>query len=737
MRAARLAAGAVGVVALWAILNAVLGHGAPAGIIIAGVVFGSINGLVALSIVLVYRANQVFNFAAAQFGAVGAIMAIELHIQLHMNYFLCVAAGLVISALLAAVLELSVLRRFANAPRLIVMVATLGLAQLLDGVSVVIPTAWGGIKQPSFDTPFNIHFHVFPEAFDGNWVAAMVVVPVALLFLTWFLRYTHYGVAIRAASDNGERARLLGIPVARLSTVVWTITGVLSLLAVLLRVPILGFASFDAVSSGGLPLLLQTGAAAVIGGMTNLPVTLAASIGLGVVSQLAAWTFANSTYVDLSIFVILLVAMLARRERLTRAAETGITTWQAIKLVRAVPTELVQLREVRLLRQGAKLAVIIVAVVLPYVASPSRTQLASDVLVYAMIGASLVVLTGWAGHISLGQIAFMGFGAATTGILMANHGWDLFVALLAGAAVGAAVATVIGIPALRIPGVYLAIVTLGFAVVSGEYFLVPQNFPWFIPSGVPRPALFGRISIATDRQMYFMCLVVLALILAALSTLRRSHVGRSLLAGKDNRLATQSMGMATFRLNLVAFALSGALAGLAGGTFVVLQSDYNFGSFSADYGLTFFAMVVIGGLGSIPGAVLGSIYVYGCQYLLPGGYSVLATGFGLLLLLWLLPGGLGELAYRIRDGALRLVAARHQLLVPSLVADRGDDALPGRPDAELLPTALKEPVPSLAGSNGQGPRRRPPAALRPDDGDQKVGANGRGRARARSGGGEG
>ena len=710
-RPARTVAWAAGLLLLWAVLNAVLAHGAPLGILVAGIVFGSINGLVALSIVLVYRANRVINFAAAEFGGVAAVMAIELRIQLHLNYFLCVAAALVIAAGLGALLEMTILRRFSNAPRLIVMVATIGLAQLLDAVSVVIPTAWGGVKQPSFNTPFNVQFSIFPEVFNGNWVAAIVVVPVALAGLTWFLRYTHYGVAIRASAENGDRARLLGIPVARLSTVVWAITGVLSVLAVLLRVPILGFASFEAVSGGGIPLLVQVLAAAVIGGMTSLPVTLLAAVGLGVIDQLGAWTFANSTYTDLTVFVILLVALLARRQRLTRAAESGITTWQAIKQVRGIPAELVQRKEVRVGRNVVKLAVIALAVALPYIASPSRTQLASDVLVYAMIGCSLVVLVGWAGQVSLGQIAFMGFGAATTGILMANHGWDLFAALGAGMAVAGLVATVIGIPALRISSQqYLGVVTLAFALVAAEYFLVQQYFPWFIPSGVPRPPLFGRIAIGTDRQMYFVCLVVLAMILTAIGTLRRSHVGRSLLAAKDNRLAAQSIGLGTTKLNLVAFGVSGAIAGLAGGMFVVLQTDYNFGSFSADQGLTFFSMVVIGGLGSIPGAVLGSIYVYGCQYLLPGGYSDLATGVGLLLLLMFLPGGLGELMYRWRDGLLRMVAARRQIVVPSLVADLRVDLT----DPRLLAPVTREPEgaggsgQTREGTPGPGPEPAPP-----------------------------
>src|SRR5207244_6071225 len=126
--------------------------------------------------------------------------------------------------------------------------------------------------------------------------------------------------------------------------------------------------------------------------------------------------------------------------------------------------------------------------------------------------------------------------------------------------------------------------------------------------------------------------------------------------------------------SLVAFAISGIIAGLAGGLFVIQQQGFQFGAFNAEQGLQFFTMVVIGGLGSLPGAVLGAVYVYGVQYLLPPGWSVLATGAGIVILLMFLPGGLGELVFRIRDWILRRIAARHALLVPSLVADAGPDA---------------------------------------------------------------
>src|SRR5205823_7357253 len=197
-------------------------------------------------------------------------------------------------------------------------------------LSVVIPTEWSnGSNQGTFTTPFTTKFTISPVVFNGNYVLAIIVVPIVLALLVWFLRYTNYGVAIRAAADNGDRAKLLGLPVQRLSTLIWAITGVLSALAVLLRVPIIGFSSFDSVSSGGLPLLLETLTAAVIGSMTSLPVTVAAAVGIGVADQLSAWTFRDATYVDAALLAVVLLVLLAKRRAFSRAAETGISTWQA------------------------------------------------------------------------------------------------------------------------------------------------------------------------------------------------------------------------------------------------------------------------------------------------------------------------------------------------------------------------------------------------------------------------
>ncbi|HEV2368913.1 MAG TPA: branched-chain amino acid ABC transporter permease, partial [Acidimicrobiales bacterium] len=308
----------VGLLALWAVLAAALPHGAPTGIIIQGLILGAINGLVALAVVLVWRASRYLNFAAAALGAVAAVLAIEMHIKLNLNYFVCMATGIVAAGLIGGVVEVFILRRFANAPRLIVAVATIGVGQILFALSVIIPVEWNaGNNSGHFTTPFNIHFTIAPVVFNGNYVVAMVVVPVVMAALTWFFRYTSYGVAIRAAADNGDRARLLGIPVRRLSTIIWIMTGVLSGLAILLRVPIEGFSSFASVSNDGAELLLFIFTAAVVAGMTSLPVAVLASMALGVLDSLGAWTFQNSSLVDALLLVVIFLALFFRRQTLS------------------------------------------------------------------------------------------------------------------------------------------------------------------------------------------------------------------------------------------------------------------------------------------------------------------------------------------------------------------------------------------------------------------------------------
>jgi branched-chain amino acid transport system permease protein len=247
----------------------------------------------------------------------------------------------------------------------------------------------------------------------------------------------------------------------------------------------------------------------------------------------------------------------------------------------------------------------------------------------------------------------------------------------------------VGIPALRIRGLFLGITTLALAVAASELF-----FQWdvFIPDGViGRPILFGLIDATTERVFYFVCLAFLLLTMWAGRNFRYSRLGRVLIAMRDNEAQAQSYGIRPMRMKLMAFGISGFLAALAGGLYAYHQQTLGPGRFPAERSLLIFSMIVIGGMGSMAGALLGAVYVIGTINLLPSEFQLLATGFGMLFLLMVFPGGLGQILYSWRDRYLRWVADRRGLIVPSLIADKRTEeeqlvASTGRPhtaDLEL------------------------------------------------------
>ena len=671
---------AVAAFAVWLIADNVLPQHLPMGIVLLGAVFGSLYALIAMGLVLVYRANRVVNFAQAELGGVAAIVAIELVVQQHVNYFLAIGCGLIIAVITGVVVDLLVIRVFRNAPRLILAVATIGVAQILTGLAIQIPFWWRGTEatlnsQTPFETPFKWSFHLFPVLFNGNHILAMIVVPVVILGLTAFLRFTDYGVAIRAAAENRDRAHLLGMPVLRLSTIVWGIAALLSAIGVILRVPLVGFVSFTNVSGGGPAVLLRTLAAAVIARMENMFVAAVAAIGIGIFESATIWTYSNSTYSDALLVGVILIALIAQRGYFQRAAETGISSWKALREIRAIPAELRDLPEVKWGLRAMWLVLAAFVLTFPLYATPGREELAALMFIYSIVAVSLVILTGWVGQISLGQWAFVGFGGATVSVLVGRHGIDLFVSLLCGMAVAAVVAIIIGIPSLRISGPFLAVTTLAFAVTAKTFFLENRYLPWFVEEHVRRPDLWKRLPITDDWQLYYFCLGALILVILAARNLRNSRTGRAMVAVRDNEPAAQASSLNVTFLKLTAFALSGAIAGLAGGLYVLHQAGLQTDSFGPEVSIRLFTMVVIGGLGSLPGAILGAVYVRGVETFIGGGWAQLASGGGILLILLVLPGGLGSGLYRLRDEILRFVAKRRGIVVPSLLADIRQDEI--------------------------------------------------------------
>jgi branched-chain amino acid transport system permease protein len=644
----------------------------PEGVLFQGAIIGALTSLLALGIALVWRANRIINFAAGDLGAVPATLAVLLMIStLGLSWWLALGTGLVASVALGVLVESLVVRRFFRSPRLVLTVATIGIAQLLAAGALFLPRAFT-VTNEAIPSPINVDFTIEPIIFRGNDVVALIAIPLTFIALALFLRRSDLGIAIRGGAERADRASSLGIPVRRLHTVVWVIASVLAFEAVFLRAGIVGLPIGEVL---GPTILLRALAAAVIGRMERMPTIAGAAIALGVVEQSVIWHWQEPAYVDPVLFLVVLAALLLTGRRGGRVREGEVSTWQAAREVRPIPRELKRLPEVRAGIWAIGGVIVVALLALPAVLTESKINLAAAILIFGIVGLSLVVLTGWAGQVSLGQMAFVGIGSAVGGALTDRLGWDLSLALLGGGIAGAVVASVIGLPALRRRGLTLAVTSLAFALATYSY-LLNRNFfgegtdlDWLPGQRIERPEIFGVIKVDTETRFYYLCLAGLALAYVMVLGVRRSRTGRALIAIRENERAAESYGVNARRTTLVAFAFSGFLAAFAGALFVHHQTGLNIGPYAPEESLIVFSMTVIGGLGSLLGAVLGATYVRGADYFLPAEWQVLATGAGLLVTLLILPGGLGAAFADARDGLLRRVARRRGILVPSLVAD--------------------------------------------------------------------
>jgi branched-chain amino acid transport system permease protein len=648
------------------------------GLVVQGLTLGLLTALVALGMALVYRANRIINFAQGDLGLVPAALAIDLIVFSGLHYVLALAVGLAAALVVGGVVELAIIRRFFRSGRLLLTVATIGLAQLLAFGSLMLPRLWGEDPLNSrIDVPWGWRTEIAPLIFDAGYPVAWVLAPLAIAAVAAFLRFTHVGIAVRAAADRADRASLLGIPVGRLHTYVWAIAAALSSLALFLQAGIVGVPLGSPV---GLTVLLSALAALMLGRLSNMPAIVASAMALGLLEAHVRWNdelIVGPFHLDLSsdsvvapiLAVVILATLLVRRRDVSRAASDATSSWQSAGEVRPIPSELARLTEVRLVRWAGLAAVIAALVLLPAALGPGQTLKASAVVAYSLVILSITILTGWAGQVSLGQMGFVAIGAAFGAHLLQSWGWDVVLTLVVVGVVGAAVSVVVGLPALRLQGLYLAVTTLAFALATTRYLLNPRFFPW-VPTGRVEPGpVLGVWHAEHPSDWYWLALGTFAVLVVAVVGIRASRTGRVLVALRENERAAAAFGVSVVRAKLTAFALSGFIAAVAGVLLVTQQGRFTLGLFPEEDNLVVFTAAVVGGLGSVVGACIGALFLMGGDWFLQDAWRLFASSLGVLLVLLLVPGGLGGAVFRARDLGLRWVARRHDIVVPSLVAD--------------------------------------------------------------------
>jgi ABC-type branched-subunit amino acid transport system ATPase component/ABC-type branched-subunit amino acid transport system permease subunit len=646
-------------------------------LIFKGVIGGLITSLIAMGIVLVYRSSRVINFAVGSIGIpAAALFAIMAGVH-HWPYLPSLIISLILGTLTGVIVELAVIRRLFKSPRVIVLVATIGVAQLCEAITLALPNYRTGSLQSQFPLPFEGSWQPFADVqVTASQLLVLIVVPLITFGLWWLLGHTAFGDAVRAAASNSDLARMTGINPKMVSTGVWAIAGFLGTVAILLIAT--DQTSADLVHIGP-DTLLRGMVAALIGGMVSFPRAVVGAVAIGILDRVLFFNYTAETgLVQFVLFVIVLV-LVARVSR-NDSGSSG-ESFQFAPRIAAVPERLRNIWWVKRLPQFVALMAIVVAVVLPFMVDQSeRHQTWATIIAFALCAVSVVVLTGWGGQLSLGQMAFAGLGALTAAALIRglqfNIGWhstrvldgglssiSFPWAMLLGASLASLVAVIVGVGALRVRGLLLAISTLAFAIAAQAYLF---NRTFFTAGSttieIPRTDILFLQLTHRNRAYYYFCLIILVVVLVLVGHLKRTGIGRMIVGVRENELAASAMTVSPARAKLIAFALGGFIAGLGG---VLLGAvNLTFGPseryFLVEDSLNLIAIVVIGGLGSLSGAVVGALWVIGLPAFWPDNQLVplFTSSIGLLIILLYIPGGFVQIGYYARDSLLRWVDKR-------------------------------------------------------------------------------
>lgn len=613
-----------------------------------GLFTGLTYGLLAVGLVLVFRSSGFINFAHGDIGFFSAAVLITLVATLGWPYWVALPSAMFVGASLGALTEITVVRRLRRAPRLISMAATLLLGQFLLGAGLALNgRAFTGYlyPKPSGMPTFRIGGQLATQAHTGM----LFLTPLLVGALILFLRKSRFGLAIRAAAANPDAASMAGIIPARMATLSWGLAGAIAAFTAAMWLPTRGIA----VGQFGPSLLVRALAAAVIGRIDSLPIAFAAGAGLGILEQVVLFNTQGGGEIEAWIFVIVLVSLLLRSKRSPRSEDQG--DWSAVKPWPSLPPAIARLRSVRVSGwafAGASFIAALLSLTFWNVHSAFVLEITAA---FILVGVSIGIVSGMAGQLSLGQFAIAGIGAVVA--YQVARTTDSFpLAIVLGAIGGAVASALVGIPALRLRGLLLAVTSLSFAVAAQSW-LFSRSWAFGGGVSVPRPNIFG-LRVTTARGYYLVTLIVVTLGLLLARNVRRSSFGRTLIALRDNEDAARAFTIGATLRKLQAFAVAGALAGLGGALFAFSQQNLDPGSFESVSSIRAVAATMIGGIAVLVGPVPGALYLIALPRLLNLDFTEEAVHlFVAFFVILLFPNGITSIVRPLRDRIIARLSA--------------------------------------------------------------------------------
>ena len=645
--------------------------------------------MLAIGIVVVFRASKVLNLAHGAMAMLPAYVVFELH-QRGTPLPLAVLFGVAFGALLGAATERFFVRPLARQGATAQTVGTVAVYGLVVAATAQI---WGSGSKTAPS--------IFPEGGIeiagsllrwGQMGLFVIALASAGAFYSLF-RFTGVGLAMRGAAENPKAAGLMGINPDRMARLAWMLGGGLAALAGILLAAVTNLHPYS-LSLQMLPAFV----AALIGGFGSLGGALVGAAIVGVAQGIVpAFSIVPgirgfATQVGMSQFVLTIIALGAmyfRGGRFSvgdsRAALAGDA--DATPVHTAFDPAALPQRGGR--KRFGRYAMLVFLVAWPFIGVPTFLRpldtfsLLGDAILagqYFIAAASIVMLTGWVGQISLSQAAFVGISAFGSALLTRKFGIGFPFSLLLGASLSAAASALLGVIALRVRGLYLAVATLIFAWMADEYLFVVS---WFAGKGgtssaesepVGIPGGFPFFDFTERRTFYFVVLAVASTVLFGLLNLRDSKTGRAFFSVRGSETAAASLGVDVTRYKLLAFATAGFVAGVGGNLVLTHQVTVVPEQFSLRASLLFLAIAVVGGLRSLGGTVAASVLFAALSELFfrvewLGEYLQLVSALLLAIVLLVYPGGLAALPKSLR-GVRRRVRAlmEHERATPVLEA---------------------------------------------------------------------
>ncbi|MBL7492401.1 ATP-binding cassette domain-containing protein [Frankia sp. AgB1.9] len=557
-----------------------------------GLGLGGIYALAGQGLVLVYRGSGVLNFAQGAFAAVGALAYYDLHVRAGLPTVPSVVVALLISGVAGLLMHFLVMRPLRNAPPLTRVIATLGVMVMLQQLGRIVFGSSIRIV-PSFLPSKSIDIGGGAAVgLDRFVLLGLAVVVSATLWAVY--RYSKFGAITSAVAENERAAQLAGHSPDVIAAVNWALGAMLAGLAGILIAPIAGLDINTLVL-----LIIPALATAMVARFDSFVGALIASLVIGIAQSEITNYVRAAGWGDAVPFLLVILVLVARGQSLPLRSHVN-------ELLPEIGTGVLR---------PTRLAVAVAAGVVLILTTPNDW---SDALTATTIGAiicvSLVVVTGYAGQLSLAQYAFAGWGGYVASRLAATHGLPFLLALVIGVAAAVPVGVLVGLPALRTRGIHLAIATFGLAYSFQS--ILFQSVP--LTGGlegtvVNPPTLFGWDIDAVNHPKRYAIVCLVALLLAALvaGNIRRGRSGRRLVAVRGNERAAASLGISVYGAKLYSFALSAAIAGL-GGVLLAFQASYvDFSQYNVFNSISVIINTVISGVGFLVGTVLAGANVTG------------------------------------------------------------------------------------------------------------------------------